>query len=256
MENAASASLEFKGATVPAVRLMLASLDPKWLEAAIARTLGSAPDFFDAELAVLDLTALRPGSPDPDWSAIAGLLADRGLVLAAVSQGDERIVASAREIGLAVVSLARPTASRNGEPEPKPAPAAPRAAARGEDRGETAGSPTLVVDRPVRSGQQVYARGRDVVLLAQASTGSEIIADGSIHVYAPLRGRALAGARGDVNARIFTTCFEADLVSIAGVYRNFAGGIPPELQRRPAQVRLVAIPDRDPSLLIEPLDMG
>lgn len=256
MDNAASASLEFKGATVPAVRLMLASLDPRWLQAAIARTLGSAPDFFDAELAVLDLSAVQPGGPDPDWSAIAGLLADRGLVLAAVSPGDERIVASAREVGLAVVSLARPTAPRAAEPEPRAAPPAARHGDRGEERGEAAGSATLIIDRPLRSGQQIYARGRDIVLLAQASTGSEIIADGSIHVYAPLRGRALAGARGDTNARIFTTSFEADLVSIAGVYRNFGAGIPAELHHQPAQVRLVAIADRDPSLVIEPLKLG
>lgn len=79
----------------------------------------------------------------------------------------------------------------------------------------------LVVERPLRSGQRVYARGRDLVLLAGISPGAEVIADGNIHCYGPLRGRALAGASGDATARIFATDFQAELVSIAGVYRTF-----------------------------------
>jgi septum site-determining protein MinC len=90
----------------------------------------------------------------------------------------------------------------------------------------------------MRSGQQAYARGGDLVVLAAVNAGAEVIADGSIHIYAPLRGRALAGAGGDTGARIFTTCFEAELVSIAGVYRTFEAGIPDRLAARPAQVRL------------------
>ena len=100
--------------------------------------------------------------------------------------------------------------------------------------------PTLIIDRPMRSGQQAYARGGDLVVLAAVNAGAEVIADGSIHIYAPLRGRALAGAQGDTGARIFTTCFEAELVSIAGVYRTFETGIPDRLAARPAQVQFSA----------------
>ena len=96
----------------------------------------------------------------------------------------------------------------------------------------------MVVERPLRSGQQVYAKGGDLVLLAGMSPGSEIIADGSIHCYGPLRGRALAGARGDTSARIFSTNFGPELVSIAGVYRTFERGIPQSVGGRSAQVRL------------------
>ena len=96
----------------------------------------------------------------------------------------------------------------------------------------------MFVDRPLRSGQQVYARGGDLVLLGGVSPGAEVIADGSIHIYAPLRGRALAGASGDSKARIFTTRFEAELVSIAGVYRTFENGIPDQLAGLPVQVQL------------------
>ena len=111
-----------------------------------------------------------------------------------------------------------------------------------------AAAPTMVVDRPLRSGQRVYARGGDLVVLTTVSFGAEIIADGHIHVYGPLRGRAMAGARGDTTARIFTTAMEAQLVSVAGIYRTSEQPLPATVQGRPAQVRL----DGE-RLLIEPL---
>jgi len=98
----------------------------------------------------------------------------------------------------------------------------------------------LVIDKPLRSGQQVYARGRDLVMLAMVNPGAEVIADGHIHVYAPLRGRAIAGARGNVDARIFTLGMEPELISIAGLYRT---GETPQLaaiRGKPTQVRLVS----------------
>ena len=106
----------------------------------------------------------------------------------------------------------------------------------------------IVVDKPLRSGQQVYARGADVVVLAMVSFGAEVIADGNVHVYAPLRGRAIAGARGDTSARIFTTCLEAQLVSIAGIYRTTETELPENVRGKAAQVRL----DGE-KLLIDPL---
>ena len=85
----------------------------------------------------------------------------------------------------------------------------------------------------------MYARGADLVVLAVVSYGAEVIADGSIHVYGPLRGRAIAGARGDATARIFSTCMEPQLVAIAGTYRTTDTALPADVQGRPAQVRLV-----------------
>ena len=108
--------------------------------------------------------------------------------------------------------------------------------------------PTMVVDKPLRSGQQVYARGADLVVLAMVSFGAEVIADGDIHVYAPLRGRAMAGARGNTQARIFSTCMEPQLLSIAGMYRTTDTELPDNVRGKPAQVRL----DGE-KLLIEPL---
>ena len=97
---------------------------------------------------------------------------------------------------------------------------------------------TVVIDKPLRSGQQVYARGADLVVLAMVSFGAEVIADGNIHVYAPLRGRAIAGARGNIHARIFSTCMEPQLVSIAGIYRTTEVAISTDILGKPAQVRL------------------
>jgi len=111
-----------------------------------------------------------------------------------------------------------------------------------------AGPGTMVIDKPLRSGQQVYARGADLVVLAMVSFGAEVIADGNIHVYAPLRGRAIAGARGNTEARIFSTCMEPQLVSIAGIYRTTETALPDDVAGRPAQVRL-----EGEKLFIEPL---
>jgi septum site-determining protein MinC len=97
----------------------------------------------------------------------------------------------------------------------------------------------LVIDRPLRSGQQVYARGGDALVLAMVNPGAEVIADGHIHVYAPLRGRAIAGARGNTEARIFAQSMEAELVSIAGVYRSNDGQLPKNIQGKAVQVSLL-----------------
>ena len=97
---------------------------------------------------------------------------------------------------------------------------------------------TRIVDKPLRSGQQVYARGGDLVVLAAVNFGAEVIADGSIHVYAPLRGKAIAGARGNADARIFSTCMEPELISIAGTYRTTDNPLPHGVLGKPAQIRL------------------
>jgi septum site-determining protein MinC len=107
--------------------------------------------------------------------------------------------------------------------------------------------PALVIDRPLRSGQRVYAKG-DLVVLGLVSNGAEVIAEGNIHIYAPLRGRALAGVHGNHDARIFCTCLEAELISIAGIYRTTEVPLAPEVAGKPVQIRL-----DEEKLLIEPL---
>jgi septum site-determining protein MinC len=121
-----------------------------------------------------------------------------------------------------------------------PATADPTRAGRAE--------PPLVIDRPLRSGQRIYAKG-DLIVLGLVSNGAEVIAEGNIHIYAPLRGRALAGVHGNHDARIFCTCLEAELISIAGIYRTTEVPLPGEVAGKPVQIRL----DDEEKLLIEPL---
>ncbi|WP_354679138.1 septum site-determining protein MinC, partial [Cupriavidus plantarum] len=109
--------------------------------------------------------------------------------------------------------------------------------------------PTMLIDKPLRSGQQVYAQG-DVVILDLVSYGAEVIAEGNIHIYAPLRGRALAGVKGNHDARIFCTCLEPELISIAGIYRTAEQTLPANVLGKSAQVRLA-----DEKLILEPLRM-
>jgi septum site-determining protein MinC len=126
------------------------------------------------------------------------------------------------------------------------APREPATPARSPAEGQAA--PTRVIDRPLRSGQRVYARGGDLVVLGLVSHGAEVIADGNIHIYGPLRGRAIAGANGDADARIFATAMEPELISIAGTYRTTDKPLADDVLGKPAQVRL----DGD-RMLIEPL---
>jgi septum site-determining protein MinC len=102
----------------------------------------------------------------------------------------------------------------------------------------TAIRPTMVIDKPVRAGQRIYAEGADLVVLAIVNAGAELIADGDIHIYAPMRGKAIAGAHGNQGARIFVQRLEAELVSIAGCFQVFENGVPENVRGKPAQVHL------------------
>jgi septum site-determining protein MinC len=99
------------------------------------------------------------------------------------------------------------------------------------------GIPALMQHQPVRSGQRIYARSRDLVVTSMIGAGAEAIADGCVHVYGSMRGRAVAGARGDASARVFCQAFHAELVSVAGVFRVFET-LPPELAGKPVQAWL------------------
>jgi len=153
--------------------------------------------------------------------------------------GSEAQMKAAREAGLAAAEEAKVLPLPVAKPDriadqvrndnralDKPAP-------------EAAPVSALVIDKPLRSGQQVYARGRDLVVLSMVNPGAEVIADGHIHVYAPLRGKAIAGARGNTEARILSLCLEPELLSIAGVYRTSEVPLPADLLAKPTQVRLV-----------------
>jgi septum site-determining protein MinC len=244
--------IEFKGTSLPVVAVTLRSLQPAAL-AETASALFGDDEFFDGDAALLELSQLDDDTP-ADWSAVCTILGAHGLHVIGVRGGSDALRASATAAGLpSFAAIERPARAAVESPAPAPVEPAPARAApvvqAAPPPALPATNPTLVVDRPLRSGQQIYARGGDLVVLAAVNAGAEVIADGSIHIYAPLRGRALAGASGATAARIFTTRFEAELVSIAGVYRTFEAGIPDQLAGQPVQVQLAETPGEASSKL-------
>lgn len=161
-----------------------------------------APGFFAGMPVLLDLDKLGSDA-GASLQDIVSCVRARGLQLLGVRSDDEAVTRLARSRGLAVLSTDVLSGTGHADKpylkQSKPASA-------------------LVIDQPVRSGQQVYAQNRDLILLGAVSAGAEVIADGNIHVYGRLRGRALAGARGDTSARIFCHGLEAELVAVAGNY--------------------------------------
>jgi len=283
----APAAFELKSAALTLLSVVLKTADLAVLGQELDDQLADAPGLFDQDPVAVDLSPLRDAAGPIDFPALIELLQARGLRPIAVRAGSTDQMAAALAAGLVEAPDAAPPRARLAEaaarvpaeaaarvpaeaaarvpaeaatpvpaeaappepasepalvdapvaPEPGPAPAGPAVAV-----------PTMIIDRPLRSGQQVYARGGDLVVLAVVNHGAEVIADGSIHVYAPLRGRAVAGARGDTEARIYSTCMEPQLVSIAGTYRTIETALPADVLGKPAQVRL----DGD-RLVIEPL---
>jgi septum site-determining protein MinC len=244
----ARTSFDLKSASLPVVAVVLKTSDAAQFAADLAERVADAPGFFDNDPVLIDLAAVREADAPIDFAAIVAELRSRSTLPVAVRGGSEAQMAAARAAGLAAAPDAPPARAE--------APAAPVQEVVREVIREVevvrevpvAGPGTVVVDKPLRSGQQVYARGADLVVMAVVSFGAEVIADGNIHVYAPLRGRAIAGARGNTEARIFSTCLEPQLVSIAGIYRTTETELPAEVRGKPAQVRL----DGE-KILIEPL---
>lgn len=242
----ASTSFEIKGANLPLVALLLKSPDLDLLAQEFAARFGETPGFFENEPLVVDLAPLQAGSADaiPDFGVLLPLLRRYSLVPIAVRGGSPGQMAAAQAAGLVmapdvgIVASRAPVAAPAPEPEQPAAAAAPAAPPVVEAASVAPVPSALVIDRPLRSGQQVYAKGRDLVLLSMVNAGAEVIADGHIHVYAPLRGRAIAGARGDSQARIFALAMEPELLSIAGVYRTSDVALPGEVWGKPTQVRL------------------
>ncbi len=235
-----SAVFEIKSAHLPLVALLLKTADLAVLADALHQRFGDMPDFFDDDALVIDLSPLPANSGVPDFPALIALLRRHRIAPLAVRGGTPEQTAAAREAGLLPAEDAVSAA-----PAPAPSQPAARAAPAPQPAPVVVPPSAMVIDRPLRSGQQVYARGRDLVVMAMVNPGAEVIADGHIHVYAPLRGKAMAGARGNADARIFALSLEAELLSIAGIYRTGEVALPPEVHGKPAQVRLLAGDDGD-----------
>lgn len=258
-----SLALEFKSATLYAVRVVLQDDDTDVLLETLQKRMAEAGSFFEDEPVVIDASKIE----EPlDWPVLIQALRDHRLpVIGVVAKGDNLLAAQA--CGLTLVDLsAAPVRSSVSEPENKkaatksePAPTvatktsaskpAPKDLVAEAQSAISGSAPTMVVNGPLRSGQRIYARNGDLIVMGLVSQGAEVIADGNIHIYGPLRGKAMAGARGDTSARIFTTGLDAELVAVAGVYRVIEAELAREVHQRPALVQL----DKD-VLQIKPLD--
>ena len=229
--------LELKSASLTLVAVVLRSADLAMLAQDLAEREAVTPGVFDKDPVAIDLWRVREADEPIDFVALVALLRSHNLMPVAARGGSAAQMAAATAAGLAEAPDA-----------PRPREAALPLLTESVREVQLPPPPVMVVDRPLRSGQQVYARAGDLVVLAPVNPGAEVIADGHIHVYAPLRGRAIAGAKGDTAARIYTTCMQAELLSIAGVYRTGEAALPAELLGTAAQVRL-----RDDLLVVESL---
>ncbi|MEO7200094.1 MAG: septum site-determining protein MinC [Dokdonella sp.] len=234
---------ELKFGQVGIANLRLKRLDAESMSSELAARIQTSPQLFLRTPVVLDLSHL---SELPDQHCVRDLLARiraAGMLPVGLSYGTTANEQLALSLDLPLFAKFRAAFERAGEAMVEPPRAAeapaPVAAPTAAPAPTPAAAPvsTQHQDQPVRSGQQIYARGSDLVLTRMVANGAEVIADGSIHVYGALRGRALAGARGDEKARIYCQEFHAELVSIAGQYRVFED-IPDDLRGKPVQVWL------------------
>ena len=231
---------DIKSADLPLVAFQLKSGDLQQVEQDLAAQLRETPDFFNQDPALIDLDTLASEETDIDLQALIQILQKHGLRPVAVKTRRSDWLARAEQAGLVAADDARIR---------RQAPAAPISAPAAEPPVAVPAAPALsealVLDKPLRSGQQFYAKGRDLIVLAMVNPGAEVLADGNIHVYAPLRGKAIAGARGYTGARIFAQSMDPELISIAGVYRTSENPLPPDVRGQAAQVALQSTADGD-----------
>jgi septum site-determining protein MinC len=225
-------AFELKDTSLPLVTVVLHQADAAVLADELQRRLGETPNFFDDDPVVIDLAPLREREEPLALADIVAALRRHRMRPSLVAGGSAAQMADALAAGLPAAPAAQPA------PRPRTVEVEViREVVREVERAVHV--PTLVVDKPLRSGQQAYAKGGDLVVQAAVNAGAEVLADGNIHVYGPLRGKAIAGSRGNTGARIFTTCLEAELIAIAGVYRTTETPLPSDVAGKPAQVRLV-----------------
>ena len=232
--------VEIKISTVVVVALILHAAPVATLEAALKEMTAGTPDFFDDEFAVIDVENIA--SEPLDWATLIPLFKSCGLNPVAVRNALDQDHAAIRAHGLSIDVVSKPRQESLVAVEPAVIEIAPEPVATptpATAKAPVTNLPAMVIDTPVRAGQRIYARGTDLIITASVNNGAEVIADGSIHIYAPLRGRALAGATGNTEARIFALSMEAELVSIAGIYRTFDTGFPALLPNHPVQIKLI-----------------
>lgn len=204
-ETVANIAFQLKGGLFPLTTLQIFSTDLTQLKEQLREKIQQAPNFFYYAPIVLDLKIANQPNVEVDFAQLKQLLQDLQLIPVGFKTTNQELAKSAQSYGFAVL---------RDTPDPRESEKlsnAPQVIAKS--------SGSRLITEPVRSGQQIYVPDGDLIIVNQVSAGAEIIADGSIHVYGPMRGRALAGVNGNTNARIFCQSLEAELVSIAGNYK-------------------------------------
>ncbi len=206
--------LEFKSCSLTIPVLVLRSNDQELIASQLEQKIAEAPAFFKDSPVIFDLNAIRLQKLEVDLAGLTKIARSQKLIPIGIRGGSEQQKSAAVNIHLAAfsdfgfnIAAAKKQQTKTINIEPKEEPVKPTIIE------------TKIISRPVRSGQRVYANG-DLIITSQVSAGSEIMAEGNIHVYGTLRGRALAGVKGNTNCRIFCKELQAELVSIAGIYKT------------------------------------
>ncbi|CAI8875324.1 putative septum site-determining protein MinC [Methylocaldum szegediense] len=236
-----SVSLEIKLGSITLPILKLLNGETGFIARQLQNKIRQAPEFFRNAPVVIDLSEL-PDNESVDFFDLIDILHDHHLTPVGIRGGSPTLQAAAQDAKLAVLPEHKHenpalTATRAGSAPNPP----PRAATTKLPSG------SKLIEQPVRSGQRIYASGADLIILSQVSPGAEVMADGHIHIYGPLRGRALAGVQGNLEARIFCSDLQAELIAIGGHYK-VSENLDESVRGKPVQVYL-----RDNSLIIENL---
>jgi len=250
---------ELKIGQVGIANLRIRTLDVAKLTEEMRGRVQRAPKLFARAAVVIDFGGLTRTPDEATARALIEGLRDAGVLPVALAYGTTEIERLSEALGLPLLAKFRASYERDEqapapaptlrEPEPPPPPKAPRSApASAAAPAASNVAPGMIQSAPVRSGQQIYAENRDLTVLTTVGAGAEVISDGSVHIYGPLRGRALAGAKGNEQARIFCREFHAELVAIAGHYKVMEE-IPKELRGKAVQIWL-----EDQQLKIAALD--
>lgn len=232
-EAAQAPAIDIRFGQVGLIQVLIWSTDPGAILDELTGRVATAPKFFQRTAVSLDLGPLGREPTVEEMRGVLEAVRRAGMCPVGLASGSEAAQALSKPLDLPVLPP-----FRQFRPPMQAVPQGASAAAqRVEEDAAEQGATTQLHQHPVRSGQRLYARGRDLVITASVGAGAEAIADGCVHVYGALRGRAVAGARGDGAARVFCQEFRAELVSIAGVFRVFET-LPPELAGKPVQAWL------------------
>lgn len=213
MPTTTTKSFQLKGSLFTITVLQLIDCDAQLFNQELAEAVKQAPQFFQHAPVIIDLQLLSKNSTPVNYDTIISDLRKQGLIPIGIRGGTPEQQQAALAVGLAVFALSKTTYIKNNEPDKNNAGQAITIKPAQKKLLQT-----KLITKPIRSGQQIYAKDSDLIVLSQVSPGAELLADGNIHVYGTLRGRALAGISGNQTARIFCRQLDAELVSIAGHY--------------------------------------